>query len=269
MKKAFSLASWNVEHLNDCPKRLDRVIDFMAKRSPDVFALMEVEGKTVFAPLMEKMPGYRFHITEGPQTQEILVGVKKRITAFFTQKAEFKSGNPYLRPGSLLTIRVEGRYYSILFLHTKSSPTPVGMGLRDDILGRAFLLKEHLDRACDGAANYIIVGDLNIMGMDLLGKRGFIAAETELDNLDRCAKKAGMRRLPKDAPATWWNGPRSSYPASDLDHVVASSHLRFRKKGGAEARVLGWPKEQTEAAMAKWIEEHSDHGMVWVEVERE
>jgi hypothetical protein len=32
------------------------------------------------------MPDYTFHITEGQQVQQILLGVRTRITAFFTQK---------------------------------------------------------------------------------------------------------------------------------------------------------------------------------------
>jgi len=266
MKKLFSLVSWNVEHLRDDPERLERVIDFVAGEKPDVFALMEVEGKTVFRPLMEMMSGYRFHITEGRQTQEILVGVKKRLTAFFTQRTEFKSGNSYLRPGSLLTIRAGGEYHSILFLHTKSGPTPVGMGLRDDMLSRAFALKRKLDEAQDGPANFIVVGDLNTMGMDVTGEEGFVTPERELEIIDLNAAKVGIRRLRKDAPATWWGGPKSSYPPSDLDHVLCSDHLKFRLRRGFEASVLGWPKQKTDRSKARWIEQYSDHGMLWVEV---
>lgn len=57
------------------------------------------------------MPGYQFHITEGRQTQEILVGVRNKFTAFFTQRLEFTGGNTFLRPGALLTLSVEGEDY--------------------------------------------------------------------------------------------------------------------------------------------------------------
>lgn len=75
----------------------------------------------VFNTMVAQMPKYQFHITEGPQTQEVLVGVKIGFTAFFTQKIKFKSGNLYLRPGALLTLTIDGKYYSILFLNTKTS----------------------------------------------------------------------------------------------------------------------------------------------------
>jgi hypothetical protein len=70
-----------------------------------VFALYEIEGKQVFDALTWMMPGYTFHITERSQVQQILLGVRTRITAFFTQKTEFRSGVSLLRPGALLTVK--------------------------------------------------------------------------------------------------------------------------------------------------------------------
>jgi exonuclease III len=101
MAKAFTVASWNVEHFKNNPERIDLVINFLKEQKADVFALYEVESSEVYTALVSKLPSYHFHITEGPQTQEILVGVKKTLTAFFTQKEEFKTGNTYLRPGAL------------------------------------------------------------------------------------------------------------------------------------------------------------------------
>src|SRR4249919_359003 len=105
--KAFSLASWNVEHFKNPDSRVDRVVDFLANLTPDVFALYEVEGKEVFDALVTKMPSYSFHITEGQEVQEILVGVASNLTSFFTQKLEFKSGMQFLRPGALLTLTID------------------------------------------------------------------------------------------------------------------------------------------------------------------
>ena len=45
MAKAFSIASWNVEHFKQDPTRVDRVIDFVAAQNPDMLALCEVESK--------------------------------------------------------------------------------------------------------------------------------------------------------------------------------------------------------------------------------
>jgi hypothetical protein len=84
--KAYSLASWNVEHFRNPDSRVDRVVDFLVDLGPpDVFGLYEVEGKEVYEALVTKMPGYTFHITEGPEVQEILIGVASKLTAFFTR----------------------------------------------------------------------------------------------------------------------------------------------------------------------------------------
>ena len=62
MPKAFSLASWNVEHFKNAPTRVADVIALLASLDPDVFALYEVEGKDVFGELVTQMPDYQFHI---------------------------------------------------------------------------------------------------------------------------------------------------------------------------------------------------------------
>src|SRR3970040_2590607 len=98
MAKAFSLASWNVEHFKDDPHRVGRVLSCLRRQDADVFTLYEVEGKTVFQQLVSKLPAYQFHITEGPQVQEILVGVRSGFVAFFTQHLAFQSRKLLLRP---------------------------------------------------------------------------------------------------------------------------------------------------------------------------
>ncbi len=271
MAKAFSLASWNVEHFKNQQARVQNVVDFILGVDPDIVALYEVEGGDVFAEVSTRMPGYQFHITEGPQTQEILVGVRGGITAFFTQKIAFKAGNQALRPGALLTVTIAGQNYPILFLHTKSGPDPIGWGIRDDMLERALAFKKVLQKSAGPGAppvNYFFLGDLNTMGMKYLIKDRNIPAATELDKLDKAAAKAGMRRLLKDEPNTWSNGPGSSIKDSDLDHVVAADHLKFKKFGASDVTVKGWPKEPTPAAKKDWIKKFSDHGLLHLEVQR-
>jgi len=128
MPRAFSLLSWNVEHFKHDEARVGRVMTALQAQDPDVFALYEVEGKEVFGALTSAMPGYTFHITEGPQVQEILLGVRAGLTAFFTQRLEFRSGAALMRPGALLTLTISGRHYTILFLHTASGNDPRGLG---------------------------------------------------------------------------------------------------------------------------------------------
>lgn len=168
MVKAFSVASWNVKHFRGQPSRVQHVVQFLRDQNPDVFSLYEVSGREVFAELSSLFPRYTFQITEGPQTQEILVGVRDSLTAFITQKVQFKAGATYMRPGLLVTITINGLNYCLLFLHLTSGTNPRGMGLRDDMLTRAIKFRKVLDSAAGGKglANYIFLGDLNTMGLE-------------------------------------------------------------------------------------------------------
>ena len=277
MPKVFSVASWNIEHFKDDPSaaRVNRVVDFVKDQNPDVFAIYEVEGATVFDALVARMPSYTFQITEGRQTQEILVGVKQSLTAFITQKTEFRSGTTHMRPGQLVAITKGGQNYALLFLHLASGSDPRGMGLRDDMLERAFEFRKVLDRAAggDGKARYIFLGDLNTMGLQYPFDKD-IQAEIELKKCDRYAGRAKiqMRRLVKTHDATWFNGSTSSLPPSNLDHVFASTNLDFKSfvhpADGANAQVVvrGWVDEGTDTKKDAWIGKYSDHSLLYFEV---
>jgi exonuclease III len=273
--KVFSVASWNVEHFKDDPTRIQRVIDFLDAQDPDVFGLYEVEGKDVFQTLVTTMPGYLFQITEGAETQEILVGVRRTLTAFITQKTEFKSGTTHMRPGQLVTITKDGINYAILFLHVASGSDPRGMGLRDDMIERALEFRKVLDESAgaQGPAKYLFLGDLNTMGMIYPFERS-IKADIELQKTDKSAAriKIDMRRLVKTHDVTWSNGSSSSIPPSNLDHVFASTNLNFntfpRDDGGvAHVSVRGWVDKPTPAEKDLWISQHSDHSLLFLEVE--
>jgi len=276
MAKAFSVASWNVEHFKDDKSRVGRVVEFLGQQAPDVFGLYEVEGATIFTELVTRMPGYTFQITEGAQTQEILIGVKKGITAFITQKTEFRAGTTHMRPGQLVTVHKNDVNYSLLFLHLSSGPDPRGMGLRDDMLLRAMEFRRDLDKAYGGPgqARYMFLGDLNTMGFDYPFGRGFDAA-VELQKWDKEAarSKYAMRRLIKTHPASWSNGSKSSMKPADIDHVFASSNLSFRafKKprdgSPAEVALRGWVDAATPAGADAWIRDYSDHSLLYFEVQ--
>ena len=269
MARAFSLASWNVENFKEDDTKKTRVIQFLKEQDPDVFGLYEVVGKGVFAMLVKEMTSYQFHITEGPETQEILVGVKNGFTAFFTQKVEFKSGIQTLRPGALLTLTVGGEHYPILFLHTKSSSLPLGLGIRDDQFSRAFKFKQLLDKDAGGPgkANFMFLGDLNLMGMRYpFGKD--IDPPVEVDKLKEGAEAVNMRRLAKNKPYTWWGGPTGGYEPADLDQVIASEQLEFKKVEGADIEVKGWPEYESTSDQANWIKQYSDHGLLYLEVQK-
>lgn len=275
MPKAFSVASWNVEHFGATDKNRRNpkkpagpIIDLLAEQKADVVAVYEVVGSTVFSDVTTKMPDYSFHITEGPQSQEILVGVKKSFTAFFTQRLEFKSGNSMLRPGALLTLTKDGTRYSLLFLHLKSLPRPRGFGLRDDQTERALKFRNTLNKLANGQANYVFLGDLNTMGLNLTFSKKDLSGAEEIKRLeDRCKSKK-MEVLSKTEPATFWPGSTSSFPQSDLDHVVAADHLKFRSFGGNPVDVRGWPQEPTLAKKDAWAKKFSDHALLFFEVQK-
>ncbi|MFH1942498.1 MAG: hypothetical protein ABIL68_10375 [bacterium] len=278
MPKAFSVASWNVEHFGakdetKQPKKpIETPIRFLAEQNADVVAVYEVRSSIVFEPLVEAMPNYQFHITEGPQTQEILVGIKSGLSGFVTQKLEFKSKQPGLRPGVLVTLRIDEAYYPIIFLHLKSMTDPRGFGLRDDMLRLALRFRKRLDEAAGGVgkSNYIFVGDLNTMGMDYPYVEHDISAEAEIAELKRRARHhtKKMRVLEKNYPHTWWAGSNSEHGPGNLDHAVAADHLRLKKYGDAEIDVRGWPQEAGDDAKDEWTKTYSDHALLYFEVQK-
>lgn len=272
MAKLFSVASWNVEHFKGDPSRVERVLEFLARQGPDVFGLYEVEGAEVFDALVARMPDYSFQITEGPQTQEILIGVRRNLSAFITQKIEFRSGATHMRPGQLVTVVKDGERYALLFLHLASGNDPRGMGLRDDMLDRAFAFRSVLNHAAgDGNAHYVFLGDLNTMGMKYPYQHS-IDVETELRKWDARAARTHMTRLRKTHDASWSNGSASSIPPSNLDHVYASEGLAFRRYARAdgeeaEVSVRGWVDQPTAAARDAWISRYSDHSLLYFELQ--
>ena len=279
----IKILSWNVEHFdgiggsatrgNDRDRlmrlrrdRVDRVVEHVKDEDPDIFGLSEVEGAIVFSKMTQAMPGYSFHITEGKQSQEILIGVRGGLTNFFTQRQEFKRGNAYLRPGALVTVVPrENVNVPILFAHLKSSPSPEGFGLRDAMFDKAFSLKKKLDEVARGngneASNFIMLGDLNLMGMDYERREHDISGEKEMKTVRTRFRRRGMDFLVKDHGATFNNGSDSQYPQSDLDHVIAAKHLDFLdvNDDGDKVHVGGWAELAVPRYQDEWIEEFSDH----------
>ena len=275
MTKAFSVVSWNVKHFKRKPERVETVVQLLKDQNPDVFALYEVTGAEVFRALTEKFPGYTFQITEGPETQEILVGIRRTLTAFLTQRVSFKAGATAMRPGLLATITKDGVNYSLLFLHLASSTKPRGMGLRDEMLHRALKFRHTLDKPYGGrhTANYVFLGDLNIMGMDYPYDKD-IEANTELRKWSsRASRYYGMRLLDKTNDKTWNGGSKSSYSPANLDHVFAAKHLDFKlfKKSAdqkVEIDVRGWVDKTTIEEQDAWINDHSDHSLLYFELQK-
>ena len=192
LAKKFSVLSWNVKNFttknsDNVKKIIGHIKNQDLPEGLDIMAIYEVKGKDVFATMTKEFPDHMFFITEGIQVQEILVDIKNKFTAFVTQRTEFKSKISTLRPGTLATLRIKDKNYSLLFLHTKSFPDPVGFGLRDDQLNQAFELKKKLDSIAGGKgkANMIITGDLNTMGLDYRAKENDILFKDEISHLEK------------------------------------------------------------------------------------
>lgn len=273
MAKAFSIMVWNVEHFGASsgtqkkPKKpIAPIVEKIAEVNADIIGIIEVRSSIVAAPLMAAMPDHFFFISEGDQAQEILIGVRKTLPAFITQKNEFKASQVALRPGVLVTPVVNGTAYPLLFLHLKSMRDPRGFGIRDFMTDKAFDFRKPLAKAMDGdQPNYIFLGDLNTMGMDYLGSDKDISGAREIAELAASARRRNMRVLSKSHPSTYWS---ERYGESDLDHVVAMDHLAFKQFGGKDVQVSGWNDETSEADKAAWVERFSDHAMLYLEVQK-
>jgi endonuclease/exonuclease/phosphatase family metal-dependent hydrolase len=275
----LKIISWNIEHFNGTggqdsdnrSRRLDRVervAEYLISKQPDIFGLSEVEGELVYERFTEIMPNYAFSITEGTQSQEIMIGVKNNISAFFTQRNEFKRNNPYLRPGALLTVRHNDIHVPILFTHLKSAPDPEGFGLRDAMFEKIFNLKRELDKKArkitgnqDAKSNLIVLGDMNTMGMDYYRTGHDIPREKEVKVVTSKFKRRKMTALKKTNKNTYFNGSNSSYPPSNLDHVFAAAHLSFADVDNKSSKVLvdGWARLNSDAEKDSWINDFSDH----------
>ena len=93
-----------------------------------------------------------------------------------------------------------------------------------------------------------------------------LSAAEEIARLSRWAARRNMTLVAKDEPATWWNGG-DTYDPSDLDHLLASEHLDIRRQDGSPGvSVIGWPQVPQGAALDAWLEECSDHAMLYFEV---
>ena len=269
MAKLLSFASWNVEHFSNKNTRVERCVEFIRDDAddPDLFAVFEVLGKDVFAAFTELMPTHNFYITEGLQSQETLVGVRKEFTAFVTQRQGFKSKIPTLRPGVLVTVLTNGLTLPFLFLHVKSSPNPHGWGLRTDMLEHALNLKKALDAQDDnGNAPFVVLGDLNTMGLVVRDGDNDITGAQEIDRLVKRFRRRDMDLISKSHDQTWWGGT-DTYEPSNLDHVLATNTLDIRNAAGnAGIDVLGWPQLPNAQDKINWIDRFSDHALIRGEV---
>ncbi len=271
---SFSVSAWNVEFFGSKRKgddrravtsRVKRVFDYLAEEiKTDIYVIFEANGAQVFEQARTHFPSYSWQITEGSGSQDILVGSRKPV--FVTERTEFAKGfSGPLRPGTLLTLDDAGVNYSMLFLHLKAADAPIDFGVRVHQHEKARSLRKALDKTAPGGrANFIVAGDFNGVGMNLSFSKSDIELQDELERLGTMygSSRDGMPIREKTHPNTFWNGPGSSDPPSDIDHVAAAAQIQFAQVGGADVEVKGWPEETTPARQAKWIRDFSDHALL-------
>ncbi|MFE8032367.1 endonuclease/exonuclease/phosphatase family protein [Thiohalocapsa marina] len=116
-------------------------------------------------------------------------------------------------------------------------------------------------------ANFIVMGDLNTMGLNAAwNPKSDLDADEEIAFLENRMRSVKMVRLTKTHEASWWNGKEKPGP-SKLDHAFAAEHLRFRQFDGHPIKVIGWPTLPDADAQRQWIESFSDHAMLYGEIE--
>jgi exonuclease III len=270
--------SWNVEHFK--MNKTQQIADLIKSYNPDVFGIYEVEAKEIYSFMLSYFPDYSIFITEGQESQEILIACSNRMqTIKFQQKREFQSGNLSLRPGAFLTFKYPNRdLYNFLFLHTDSGSGPVDFGNRTEMFEHAYNLKRKLDFDNPGQpVNFIMLGDLNTMGLEYPRpyKTDEIAqTQTELAYLDFYAKRASgttkseklspkLRRLIKPIGTLY----SKTYGIADLDHIIVSDHLNFTKFGNDEVKLDGWIKyKDNPVELKKFTDQVSDHCLLYSEL---
>nr|WP_321486028.1 endonuclease/exonuclease/phosphatase family protein [uncultured Draconibacterium sp.] len=279
----IKILSWNVEHFKT--DKVQEVADIIKSYQPDVFGIYEVEANRIYNFMLQHFPEYALFLTEGQQKQEILVACRNTFQCIkFQQKKEFKSGNPALRPGAFLTFKHPQRgIYNFLFLHTDSGSTAVDFGNRTEMFEHAYNLKRKLDYDNNSEVNFVMLGDLNTMGLKYprpFKSDKILETENEMVYLDFWAeRKAGSKKHQKLKPnvrrlskpvGTYYS---KTYGISDLDHIVASKHLKFvpqdnySENNQQEIKLDGWRKFLNNPNdLDKFVEEISDHCLLFCEL---
>jgi hypothetical protein len=269
----FSILSWNVEHFRGGTARVKKVADHIKADDPDVFGLLEVENLEVLTLMQAHFPGYDFGISDGPENMEILVGWRRHKfqQAVFTQKREFKLFNPDLRPGALLSVRLQGQVFNVLYLHTDSGTDAPAFGNRVEMFAKVWKLKEAIDgHSGQNQGRLVVLGDLNTMGLQFPTKSAasqLVTSSKEVLALATLAGKKGLAAPLKSHDLTFNNGKLQS----DLDHALVSHHLKLAVLGKRPdnrdffVRVRGW-QQLTGAARVNFIENISDHCSLFLEV---
>ena len=282
----IKVLSWNVEHFKADKQK--EIAEIIKSYDPDVFGIYEVESNSVYDFMKTNFPKYSVFITDGQQSQEILVACRNKYESIkFQQKKEFRTGNPSLRPGAFLTFAYPGKkQYNFLFLHTDSGTTAVDFGNRTEMFEHAYNLKRKLDYDNGTKVNFIMLGDLNTMGLEYprpYKSDTLVETPQELEYLDfHSGKTSGsqkhkklkpdVRRLSKPAGTHY----SKTYGISDLDHIIVSKDMKFtehenyNETGKYEIKLDGWRQFLgDETKLKQYADEISDHCLLYCEIKVE
>jgi len=218
--------------------------------NPDLFGLSEIRDKVALRSLlMNKLIEYDFALTDGAEGIELLAGWRRNKfqQVLFTQRREFKVGNPQLRPGSAVTARINDEFFNFLFLHTDSGTKSKDYDNRQEMFEKIWNLKVTFDNITEGGdAKFMVMGDLNTMGRRKFGSMPRIFAETEIADLADDSETNGMTLLAKTHDKTWRQGPSQPDFESNLDHALATRKISFEELSNATSAapaivsVDGW-----------------------------
>lgn len=284
---SFTVLSWNVEHFKGASDdHADDIAGFIKQYTPDVIAIYELEdshGGFIFA--QTHFNEFLTFITEGQNNQEILILIKSSRFdhVAVTQQHKFKIGNPYLRPGALVTLTQEGIYTNLLFLHSASGVLGDAFGDRLEIINHVFSLNKRLQEIEENSgqvARLVVTGDFNTMGLhfprDLVSHR-VQHYQDEVAGIAHLASRAhrknfqGMTFAAKEHDLTFSN-PKDQ-DQGDLDHVLVSAGISLVNRGNRpsdgtpfQVSVQGWIQQPSGQVRDDFINTRSDHCALVFEV---
>ncbi|MFN0032271.1 MAG: endonuclease/exonuclease/phosphatase family protein [Flavobacteriales bacterium] len=271
---AYSVLCWNIEHFKTNTSRTKVVADRIKTHNPDVFTILETESLNTLEMMRQHFPSYNFHITDGKQSQEIMVAVRngKFTQTAFTQKREFDNGNPFLRPGALLTLSHNSQLYNLLFLHNDSGPDASAFGNRFEMIDKVSNMAKAIHKKKPDA-RVIVAGDLNTMGMGFPSQRKSdkrVTMQEEIAGVASLMADYNFSWASKQHDATWLSKP-GGYD-SNLDHVICSQTVVLKELGqrtdgsNYHIKVEGWVG-LTLAQQKTYMEKYSDHCLLYWEVQ--
>ena len=270
----FSFLVWNIRHFQAKEERTQQVRDTIRSFSPDIFGILEFQGKIQARRLaMDFFPDYDFSFTDSKIGLEILIGCKrgKFDQILYTQRRSLQVGNINLRPGGLISVRQKNsrKFDNLLFLHTDSGRGKTDYDNRQKMFKKIWDMNKAIKSLPiqQNKARLIVLGDLNTMGKSGSSGTKSISSKDEIEKLERDANNNEMRFLSKSHEKTWSNN--SSSKTSDLDHAIASNDLNFKKMyfpseplKEFELEVNGW-NYFSDAQRRDFIKNISDHCLLF------